>query len=68
MKHPCIGCGLRYSSYCMGCKMKLFGIGALPIPEHEPKRQKSKMQIKTAKLALLQAIIPSIVRIFVCQH
>lgn len=42
MKHPCIGCGLRYSSYCMGCKMKLFGIGALHIPEHEPKRQRNK--------------------------
>lgn len=53
MKHPCIGCGLRYSSYCMGCKMKLFGIGALPIPEHEPKRQKSKDANKNGQTCII---------------
>ena len=42
MKHPCIGCGLRYSSYCMGCEMKLFGIGALPIPDSYTPKRKSK--------------------------
>lgn len=31
MKHPCLECSLRYSSYCMGCEYKLFGIGELPI-------------------------------------
>lgn len=42
MTHPCFECGLRYSSYCMGCENKLFGIGALPIPEHSSRRQKRK--------------------------
>lgn len=37
MKHPCEECGLRYSSYCMNCELKLFGIGILPIKDESRK-------------------------------
>lgn len=45
MKHPCLECGLRYSSYCIGCKNEPFGIGALPIVERPvPSKQKRRKQ------------------------
>lgn len=29
-KPPCSNCGLRYSSYCIGCKYMAIGIGLVP--------------------------------------
>ena len=54
MKHPCIGCGLRYSSYCMGCQMKLFGIGALPVPEDD-RKQKRKDANEKARSCIISS-------------
>lgn len=49
MTHPCIECGLRYSSYCIGCKNEKFGIGALPIVE-KPERVRQKRSRKDLKI------------------
>lgn len=61
MKHSCIGCGLRYSSYCMGCEMKLFGIGALPIPGQEPRRQKSKDANENGQTCIISSNYESLI-------
>ena len=31
MKAPCKECGCRYSSYCVDCKYRMFGLGFLEV-------------------------------------
>ena len=53
MKHPCLECGLRYSSYCMGCENKPFGIGQIPIIEPAPRKNKRKDANKNGQTCTL---------------
>ena len=40
MKIPCKNCGLRYSSYCVGCKYKVHGLGIVKLKDEKGKRRR----------------------------
>lgn len=47
MSHPCEGCWLRYSSYCCGCELRLFGLGLIKPPESKKEARGGKPRAKS---------------------